>query len=116
MTATYDEVLLSLGLEPSGRSGRCGTYPGYAWHRNHGEEPCEPCRAANAEYKRSRLHALKDPEALPPIEHGTVKGARQHWYRGQKPCPECRTAYNMARIPGYRDYDRNRRRRTGGAS
>jgi hypothetical protein len=98
--ASYDEVLISLGLEPSGPSkSGCGTYPGYNRHRYYGETPCGDCRAANAEYKRARTHAAKDVAALPPIDHGTPNGAQQHWYRGEKPCPKCRAAYNAVHSP-----------------
>lgn len=104
----YDNVLASLGLEPSSDTGPCGSYRGYARHRYYGETPCDACREANAEYKAARLRATKDPRALPPIEHGTPNGARQHWYRREQPCDECLHAYNAQNRPRWRDYDRNR--------
>ena len=95
MTATYDEVLISLGLEPSEKPSTrgCGTHASYVAHLTRGEEPCDPCREANNAYKRDRFHAEK-PADLPPIQHGTPNGARRHWYRRETPCVACRRAYN----------------------
>jgi hypothetical protein len=115
MTATYDEVLTSLGLAPSTPPTECGTYNGYARHRYNGETPCDDCRAANAEYKRRRYHAPKDSVALPPINHGTPAGAQRHWYRGETPCDACRAAYNAAYSPAWTERRRARRRAQGGA-
>lgn len=115
MTTTYDDVLRSLGLTPSGvapapRSGaRCGTRGGYARHHRLGEDPCAQCRAANAEYKRNRVAAPKDPAVLPPINHGTPGGARQHYYRREQPCEACRDAYNATRRPRERRRSSQRR-------
>ncbi|HWN00049.1 MAG TPA: hypothetical protein VNO54_23630, partial [Streptosporangiaceae bacterium] len=99
----FDEVMISLGLTPSGdprpQHAKCGTRPGYLRHRKNKEEACAPCRAANAAYVQARHHAPKDPAALPPIDHGTVRGARQHHYRGQRACQPCRDAYNADRSP-----------------
>jgi hypothetical protein len=108
VTATYDEVLISLGMSPSTRryndEAQCGTYSGYNSHLYFGEDPCEPCREANRQYKRKRYAAPKDPATLPPIEHGTPKGARQHWYRGESPCDRCRVAYYAWQNPRARAY------------
>lgn len=102
MTTSYDELLMSLGMEPSGEEGysrylvaQCGTRSGYERHRRQGEDACDACRAANAEGKRRRLYAPKDPETLPPIDHGTHTGARRHRYRGERPCPDCAAAYRV---------------------
>jgi hypothetical protein len=111
MTA-YDEVMVSLGLEPSTDSpGPCGTHRGYARHRYHGEGPCRPCRDANRIYKRERARAAKDAKKLQPIAHGTGNGARQHWYRGEKPCADCKTAYNDENRPRWSRYDQTKRNR-----
>lgn len=110
MTATYDDVMISLGLEPSSEPDLCGSYRGYARHRRRGEAPCDDCRTANAEYKRARRHAPKDPAGLPPIKHGTPQGEPQHRYRGEQPCEDCRKAYNASCLERRRDYDRNRRK------
>lgn len=120
MTTAYDEVLLSLGLEPSSGTrapyggARCGTRSGYERHRNRREEPCDQCRAANTEYKRRRKAAPKDPTAMPPINHGTEPGYRQHEYRGERPCEECRQAYRAVRTPYQRELRRRQRARRGG--
>lgn len=112
--ASYDEVLISLGLEPSTTTETaCGTHRGYARHRYYGEEPCQPCRTANTAYKRERARAAKDAAKLQPIEHGTANGARQHRYRGEKPCAECRDAYNVENRPRWRRYDQTKRNRLG---
>lgn len=108
MTTAYDDLLLSLGLEPSGEAPKavaeCGTHSGYTAHRREDQEPCRPCRDANAAYKRRRMHAPKEPALLPPINHGTHNGARQHYYRGEKPCEPCRDAYNADRGPKKRGW------------
>lgn len=119
MTATYDEVMTSLGLAPSPKPRRrvaeCGTRPGYVRHRNLGEEPCAPCREANADYIRTRHHAPKNPAALPPIDHGTPRGYRQHHYRGEPACQPCKDAYNADRGPKRRGYQRPDRRKKAAA-
>lgn len=65
MTATYDEVMASLGLEPSGpKRGRpvgsknkvqaeCGTYAAYMQHKVRREDACEPCLEAKRQYYRA---------------------------------------------------------------
>ncbi|MFG3510210.1 hypothetical protein ACGF5F_32460 [Streptomyces sp. NPDC047821] len=113
--ATYDDVMVSLGLEPSSEPGVCGTYRGYARHHYYGEDPCAACRKANSAYKRDRARAAKKQD-LPPIKHGTARGARRHWYRNEKPCDACRIAYNAEMCPRWRTYDRDRRRRPGRAA
>jgi hypothetical protein len=119
VTATYDEVLISLGMKPSKRpyneQVQCGTYSGYNSHLSKGEEPCGDCREANNDYKRRRYTAPKDPARLQPIEHGTPKGARQHWYRRQTPCDACRVAYYTWHKPRQRErYARRAKVRGGG--
>ena len=95
---TYDEVLISLGLEPSTdpRQAKCGTPSGCNRHYRLGEPPCQDCRDGMAAYRKARRAAPKDPSRLPPIAHGTSRGAHQHWYRNETPCEPCRTAYNTA--------------------
>ncbi|WP_328860910.1 hypothetical protein [Streptomyces sp. NBC_00306] len=117
-TASYDEVMMSLGLEPStSKQARCGTPSGHNRHRRGGEKPCQDCAAARAAYLRERRAAPKDPSRLPPINHGTRGGARQHWYRNEPPCDACRDAYNAACRPAKRADARRRAaaRRTPGA-
>jgi len=65
MTASYDEVMASLGLEPSspkrgrprGKTGEtkteCGTYSAYMRHKKLGEDACEPCLEAKRQYYRA---------------------------------------------------------------
>jgi hypothetical protein len=65
MSTSYDEVMQSLGLEPSGpKRGRpkgakskapapCGTYPAYMRHKLAGEAACEPCLEAKRQYYRA---------------------------------------------------------------
>lgn len=108
-TATYDEVLVSVGLKPSTKRTGCGSHAGYVAHTSAGEEACEPCKEANRVYKRERHHAPKQIAVMPPIEHNTARGARQHWYRGQTPCDGCRLAYNAEQAPRQRVYWRQRR-------
>lgn len=113
MTATYDEVVVSLGLAPSRRAtprpvAECGTVSGYNRHRAMRQTPCRPCTNANTEYKRQRYNAPKNTADLPPIEHGTVPGARQHHYRRETACPACKAAYNA----WYGPQQRERRART----
>lgn len=60
--ASYDDVMVSLGLERSGpRRGRprseettaeCGTYSGYTTHKARGEDACEACMEAKRVYYR----------------------------------------------------------------
>ena len=109
MTATYDEVLLSLGLEPSGRGAECGTPSGRNRHRRLGETPCAACLEAVAAYRRERRAAPKRVDRLQPIDHGTANGARRHWYRNEPPCDACRDAYNSAQRPGKRAWSRQHR-------
>ena len=65
MSTSYDEVMQSLGLEPSRpKRGRpagststsvqpCGTYPAYMRHKLAGEDACEPCLEAKRQYYRA---------------------------------------------------------------
>ncbi|MEH0574379.1 hypothetical protein QBA54_07745 [Streptomyces sp. B21-108] len=65
MTTSYDEVMKSLGLEPSTpKRGRpagstnasvqpCGTYPAYMRHKKLREDACEPCLEAKRQYYRA---------------------------------------------------------------
>lgn len=82
MSATYDEVMASLGLAPSGgpgsrggvvrdrkprlKSDLCGRYSGYVLHKERGEDACERClearRIRDREYhaaNRERLNARR---------------------------------------------------------
>jgi hypothetical protein len=64
MTTSYDEVMASLGLEPSGpKRGRpagaqnkkqlpCGTYAAYMRHKAAHEDACGPCLEAKRQYYR----------------------------------------------------------------
>lgn len=93
--SSYDEVMISLGLEPSAsKQAKCGTPSGHNRHRRLGEKPCQACTDSRAAYVRDRRAARKDPSRLTPIDHGTSRGARQHWYRNESPCDACREAYN----------------------
>lgn len=66
MSTSYDEVMQSLGLEPSskrqGRKGTptCGTYSGYMACRRQPGGACAPCLAAKAEYSRTWYEANRD--------------------------------------------------------
>jgi hypothetical protein len=65
MSTSYDEVMQSLGLEPSRpKRGRpagatnkqqspCGTYPAYMRHKQRREDACEPCLEAKRQYYRA---------------------------------------------------------------
>ena len=64
MSASYDDVMASLGLEPSsskrgrrrGKTGEtaveCGTYSGYTRHKQLGEDADEACLDAKRAYYR----------------------------------------------------------------
>lgn len=109
-TTSYDEVMISLGLEPStARRAECGTPSGYNRHYRRGEAPCQDCVDGRAAYRQARRVAPKDPSRLPPIAHGTSRGAHQHWYRNESPCDACRAAYNTACRPVKRADARRRR-------
>lgn len=70
----YDELVASLGLEPSSpRVGRgikrdgttkstpkCGTYSGYNTHIAKREDACTGCRAAKAAYMRDYYDANRE--------------------------------------------------------
>lgn len=63
MSTSYDEVMQSLGLEPSRpKRGRprtdettvvCGTYSAYMRHKQLREDACEPCLEAKRQYYRA---------------------------------------------------------------
>lgn len=90
----YDAIFTRPKKGPGARAA-CGTPGGYNRHRHDGETPCAACRNAhNAETNRQYAASPKDPDALPPIKHGSPQGARQHWYRKVPICEPCRTAYN----------------------
>ena len=108
--ATYDEVMISLGLEPStDRQAKCGTPSGHNRHYRLGEKPCQACVDGMAAYRRARRAAPKDPSRMPPINHGTASGAHRHWRRNESPCDACRAAYNTACRPAKRADARRRR-------
>ncbi|MEU8968066.1 hypothetical protein AB0D11_02115 [Streptomyces monashensis] len=64
MSASYDDVMVSLGLEPSRpKRGRptgsknkvpspCGTYAAYMQHKVRREQACEACLEAKRQYYR----------------------------------------------------------------
>ncbi|MFG3476436.1 hypothetical protein ACGF3K_14390 [Streptomyces sp. NPDC047980] len=107
--SSYDEVMVSLGLEPStSREAQCGTPSGRNRHYRLGEKPCQECADATAAYRRARRAAPKDPSRLTPIDHGTSRGARQHWDRNESPCDACRDAYNAEYRPAKRADKRRR--------
>ena len=72
--ATYDEVMISLGLEPSSpprgrphgtgtgrKSVECGTYSGYMRHKQQlREDACDACLEAKREYERERYAANRE--------------------------------------------------------
>ena len=108
--SSYDEVMISLGLEPStDRQAKCGTPSGYNRHYRLGEPPCQDCVDGRAAYRQARRATPKDPDRMPPIAHGTPSGAHQHWYRGESPCDACRAAYNRHCRPAKRADARRRR-------
>jgi hypothetical protein len=63
MSTSYDEVMKSLGLEPSRpKRGRpqtdetttvCGTYSAYMRHKQLGQDACEACLEAKRQYYRA---------------------------------------------------------------
>ena len=65
MSTSYDDVMVSLGLEPSRpKRGRplgkknanvlpCGTYAAYMRHKQLREDACEPCMEAKRQYYRA---------------------------------------------------------------
>lgn len=65
MSTSYDDVMQSLGLEPSGpkrgrpagstnkKQAKCGTYPAYMQHKVRREDACEPCLEAKRQYYRA---------------------------------------------------------------
>lgn len=103
---SWDELLESLGLEPStphrprfgpGAVADCGTPAGSDRHYRLGEKPCNPCRiaknAANTRWRAAKTLA-DGGHPRPPAECGTVRGARHHRWLKEQPCEPCRRAYN----------------------
>lgn len=82
--ATYDDLMKSLGLEPSREDGRrkkgprtvrCGTYSGYVRHRQKGEQADRDCLAAKAAYRREyyaenreRIREQRAKRAAPSVQ------------------------------------------------
>lgn len=65
MATAYDEVLTSLGLEPSAPKPtrtpiRHGTHYGYQRCHKRPQGSCPRCRAANADYSRKNRAAWKN--------------------------------------------------------
>lgn len=105
-TTSWDDLMASLGLEPSTtprpRCGPnavadCGTPAGSDRHYRLGEKPCDPCRiaknAANTKWRRAK-QLSKGCAPRPPAECGTLRGFRAHRWRKERPCEACRLAYN----------------------
>ncbi|GAA2929454.1 hypothetical protein [Streptomyces enissocaesilis] len=103
-TTSWDDLMASLGLEPSTRPrcgptavAECGTPAGSDRHYRLGEKPCDPCRiaknAANTRWRRAKQLANGCPPR-PPAECGTLRGFRAHRWRKEQPCEPCRLAYN----------------------
>ncbi|MFE2297960.1 hypothetical protein ACFXAW_07165 [Streptomyces sp. NPDC059445] len=96
MTASWDDLLASLGLTPSSppsskpaRPQRCrcaGTRTAYQLHLKHGEQPCAKSTAANATYLRA--HRGGGPARHAP-ECGTYSGYLAHRKRSEDACTRC---------------------------
>jgi hypothetical protein len=64
MSASYDEVMVSLGLEPSERPhvpGQCcaGDRAGYLRHKRRGEQACGASLEAHNAYTRAYMRELR---------------------------------------------------------
>ncbi|MEU0427876.1 hypothetical protein ABZ235_30580 [Streptomyces canus] len=107
MSASYDDLMASLGLEPSAPK-RPPAAHGDRRRYQRGCR-CDECREANRLYKASwRAKRRSDPSLLGRATHGKASTYRQYGCR----CDECRTA-NSADVAAWRA---RRRERAGGGS